>query len=253
MRAAARPTTTPTMPTEPATDVATPKDSDAPRRWPSVEHIGPALTLGYLALIVIGMFHNYVRYRRFGINILDFAEPSDFLLAPLGDPLVMVATVVPIVVIHWYLKGSERLGEQLRMKRRLAGKPVVWWETKEENIARTKRWMLSIRWLTMLLWVLASGLWYERLASVRIMLGHGTQVVVETTATVKEEGTASRPLMLIGTTTRYLFLFRTADWRTVILPTENILRIVPVAQAMGSKTVRPTLIRAMDSTVRAVP
>ena len=224
-----------------------PSSGDVEFSWAWAEHLGSALTLGYLALIAVGMFHNVVRFWRFGINVLEFAEPSDFLLAPLGDPLVMVATLVPIVVIYWYLKAGERVGDRLRAKRRAAGKPEAWWETKETDIARVRAKMQWIRWLIILLWVVASGLWYERQAADRIMLGHGTRVAVETTTALKEEGTVKRPVMLIGTTSRYLFLFRTEDWRTVILPTENVLRIVPVDQALGTKTIRPKLIRAMDS------
>ena len=216
--------------------------------WAAAEHLGTGLTIGYLSLIVIGMFHNFVRYFRFGVNILEFAEPSDFLLAPLGDPLVMVATVVPIVVIYWYLRQSQRLGDRMYAKRRQAGTPIAWWETKESNVERVRARMQWLRWVVVVLWVVASGLWYERIASDRIMTGRGTRVMVETTTALKEEGTATRPVMLIGTTSRFLFVFRTDDWRTVILPSENVLRIIPVDRARGFNSVRPRMIRAMDST-----
>jgi hypothetical protein len=84
-----------------------------------------------------------------------------------------------------------------------------------------------------LIWVGASGLWYQLYSAEQIMLGHGFQVSVATTANVTEAGTDRRPLMLIGTTARFVFLFRTDDWRVVILPTENILRITPVAWRAG--------------------
>jgi hypothetical protein len=226
---------------------------DAPERrlavsWAWAEHLGTALTVGYLALIAVGMFHNVMLYLRFRINILDFAEPSDFLLAPLRDPLVAVATVVPILLIGWYLRYSERMGEQSRRRRRAAGLPIAWWETKEENVERLQRQMVWLRPLTILLWVVASGLWYERRAADRIMMGDGERVTVETTDGAKQEGTANRPLMLLGTTSRYLFLFRTDDWKTVILPTDNVLRITPVRPAQGLITIRPRMIRLFDST-----
>ncbi len=215
-------------------------------RW--TPHLGTGLTVGYLALIAIGMFHTFAFYRRFGVNILDFAEPSDFLLAPVRDPLVMVATVIPVLFIWAYFAAIERVGGRNRMRRRAAGIPIAWWETKEENLAMLRRVGPWARAATGLTRIWASGLWYQLYVSNQIMLGRGFKVSVETTANTTEAGTDRRPLMLIGTTARFVFLFRTDDWRTVILPAENILRITPVGVAGGLKRVRPRLIKAMDST-----
>ena len=52
------------------------------------------------------------------------------------------------------------------------------------------------------------------------MVGDGERVIVETTG-VKEDGTSQRPDKPIGATARYLFRFRTEDWRTVIIPIGN--------------------------------
>jgi hypothetical protein len=143
----------------------------------------------------------------------------------------------------------------MRERRRAAGLPVAWWDTSEVNVARVEKHLVWLRPLTILLWVVASGFWYERQAADRIMLGAGERVTVETTTGVMEEGTSHRPLMLIGTTAQYLFLFRTEDWKTVILPTENVLRILPVNQATGSTSIRQEMIRRLDSvgpnTIRA--
>lgn len=227
----------------------TPEDETRPSalsRW--TPHLGTGLTVGYLALIAIGMFHNFAFYRRFGVNILDFAEPSDFLLAPVRDPLVMVATVVPVLLIWAYFAAVERVGERNRLRRRAAGIPLAWWETKEKNLAMVRRVGPWARAATALTWIWASGLWYQLYVTNQIMLGRGFKVSVETTANTTEAGTDRRPLMLIGTTARFVFLFRTDDWRIVILPAENILRITPVDLARGSKNVRVRLIKAMDST-----
>ena len=108
--------------------------------------------------------------------------------------------------------------------------------------------MIWVRGVTILLWVVASGAWYERRAADRIMVGKGERVMVETTGSVKEEGTARRPVMLVGTTSRYIFLFRTDDWKTAILPADNVLRITPTETAPGLSTIRPRMIHNLDST-----
>jgi len=216
--------------------------------WRWAEHLGTGLTVGYLVLIAIGMLHTFVRFRRFGINILDFAEPSDFLLAPVRDPLVILATIIPVLLVSGYLRAAKRVGDRSYARRRAAGVPVGWWETKEENIARMRPWLEPLRYLTMLVWVVSGALWYQLVAARRVMLGDAARVTVETTAGTVEAGTDRRPVMLIGTTSRYLFLFRTEDWRTVIYPTENVLRITPATLARGTRRVRPEFIRRMDST-----
>ncbi len=79
------------------------------------------------------------------------------------------------------------------------------------------------------------------------MVGDGDRVMVEITGSVKEKGMATRPVMLVGTTSRYIFLFRT-DWQTVILPDEDVLRIAPVGTAPGLSTTRPRMIHHLYST-----
>jgi hypothetical protein len=223
-------------------------DPASRRSWGWAEHLGTGLTVGYLALVVIGMFHTFALYFRFGINILEFAEPSDFLLAPVRDPLVMVITVVPVLLVWWYMVASWAWSERVRVRRRDEGKPIAWWETKEENVDSMRRVMVWLRIPTAVLWVFAIGLGYQRRAADAIMLGNGRRVAVETTNGAVERGTEKRPLMLIGTTSRYLFLFRTEEWKTVILPVENVLRIAPEGLARGRITTRGRFLKAMDST-----
>lgn len=66
------------------------------RHWLRTENLGLGLTLGYLFLTALGMFHRALVFLLFRINILDYAEPSDFLLAALRDPLITIACDVPI-------------------------------------------------------------------------------------------------------------------------------------------------------------
>jgi len=206
--------------------------------WSWAEHLGTGLTVGYLALIVIGIFHTAVLLSRFGINVLDFAEAGDFLLAPLRDPLVIVATLVPIGVVYLYLRGSERWTERARAERAAAGLPRRWWHGDPE---RFRRYRLPLWIATILLWVLASGLHYEAWAADRLKLGHGPRVRVELSSGQVEAGTPGRPVMLIGSSGGYLFLFRTGEWRSVIVPVENVVRIVPEEEASGRRRLEPRL------------
>lgn len=197
------------------------------RAW--TEHIGTGLTLSYLALVAVGMFHSVLWYRHFGISILDYAEASDFLLAPFRDPMVLLVTVLPLLLALAYLGAAERMSKTLQDRRRAEGKGRAWWESSEEMQARFERWGPVIRGGLALFWVFVSSSTYQRFAAYRAMRGEGTAVRVELTTGAIAEGSAARPLVMVGTTSRYVFLFRTAEWRPEVVTADNVLRILPVA------------------------
>lgn len=199
-----------------------------PRTWRWTEHVGTWLTLAYLALIAVGMFHSALGYRHFGINILDFTEASDFLLAPFRDVWMLLVTVVPVILAWMYLSLVARLGERAEQKRVAAGRPNRWWNGSEALNARLKKWFPLFKVGLGLFWLYVSASSYQRIRAYRTMRGDGVQVRVELTDGSVMEGATNRPLMLVGSTSRYAFLFRTDEWRTEILPVENVQRIVPL-------------------------
>ncbi|MBL0937647.1 MAG: hypothetical protein IBJ03_02070 [Gemmatimonadaceae bacterium] len=201
--------------------------AQSPRYQLLVDHLGTGLTLSYLALVAIGMFHSVLGYRHFGINILDYAEASDFLLAPFRDPMVMVVTVLPAVLAWAYLRFFERYAMRTRERRRAAGKALAWWESSEATLERTKPFMPLLAVGMAMLWVFVSANSYQRILAVQAMRGDGHNVLVELADGTRDGGTPRRPLVMIGATSRYFIFFRTADWRTEVMPTDNVLRILP--------------------------
>lgn len=222
-------------------------------RWRWAEHVGTALTLGYLALIVIGMFHSWLRYFRFRINIFDYAEPTDFLLAPIRDTGVIAATVLPVGLSWLYLTYTDRWSRKHWIRRRSEGKSIGWWESRPETLAKYDR-LKPILWpLMTMLWILAVGMWYAKRAADATMVGDGPSVEVELTNGSREGGTPRRPVMLVGASSKYLFLFRTEDWKTVVVPIENVSRLTPVERARGYVSVRPKMEQRMDSAAARAP
>src|SRR5215208_6297022 len=55
------------------------------------------LTLLYVYATGVGMFYSWSFYRGFGINIFDYAEIGDFLLAALKNPSSLVAVAAGIL------------------------------------------------------------------------------------------------------------------------------------------------------------
>ncbi len=215
----------------------TPPDNSAPfaepiasprgtTRW--TDHVGTGITVGYLILIAIGMFHSALGYRHFGINILDYAEASDFLLAPFHDPVVFLVTVIPIVLAWVYMVTFERFADRQVAKRKAEGKPKRWWESSDETNERFRSWRPFMRLGLGVFWLFVSTSIYQQGLAFGTMRGEGTRVELELTDGRMMVGTEARPLSLIGTTGRYVFVFRSDVWRTEVIPTENVKRLIPL-------------------------
>lgn len=231
----------------------------SPRYKLLADHLGTGLTLSYLALVAIGMFHSVLGYRHFGINILDYAEASDFLLAPFRDPMVMVVTVLPAVLAQAYLRFFDRYSTRVRERRRAAGKARAWWESSDATLARTKPFLPLLAVGLAMFWVFVSADAYQRILAVQAMRGEGHNVIVELTNGTRDGGTARRPLVMVGATSRYFIFFRTSEWQTEVVPTDNVLRILPEASLPPASVsrrerswkrldARPLPIRGADST-----
>ena len=59
-----------------------------------LNHATLVLTLLYLYAAAIGMIYSGVLYGRFGINIFDYSEIGDFLLAAFKNPIVFLVVVL---------------------------------------------------------------------------------------------------------------------------------------------------------------
>lgn len=214
----------------------------SPLRW--TEHIGTVLTLGYLVLIAVGMFHSVLGYAEFGINILDYAEAGDFLLAPFRDPMVLLVTGAPLGLAWAYLTYAQRISDRALAKRRAEGKPRAWWESSEKAQQAFKKFEPLMKLSLGLFWLWVSASLYQRLQARAVMRGESRQITVYLTDGTVEQGTPRRPLSLIGATSRFVFLFRTETWRVEIVPTDNVLRMVPVGALPDD------MVKARDRTLR---
>src|SRR6185295_20324709 len=99
--------------------------ADMPVRELLNEHSGLALTALYLLLIAIGMMYEWWLFFRFGVNILYYAQASDFILVPFREPLVILVSLAPIPLYAAYIRGARWLGLKLR--------PGKGWEAKPDS------------------------------------------------------------------------------------------------------------------------
>ena len=57
------------------------------------------ITLGYLMIVIIGMMFDFNYYDRFSINIFEYADVLDFLLAPVKNLQLMIFAFATFLVV----------------------------------------------------------------------------------------------------------------------------------------------------------
>lgn len=65
-----------------------------------IKEIQTVITISYIIAVGIGMLFNYQKYDEFGINIFDYADVFDFLIAPFSDLKIMIYTIISVALIY---------------------------------------------------------------------------------------------------------------------------------------------------------
>jgi hypothetical protein len=179
------------------------------------EHPGLLLSAAYLVLTFVGLSYELWFFWYFRINILEFVETSDFLLAALRTPLVIVLAVLPLLLVWLYFRLDRWLRRRFpgfeRWQRR--------WEGKPYNSPAVNRVVWTI---FVLIYAFVFIQMYAQRVTDRIKAGHGREVHVEL---VSGAPLPSRALLL-GTSAKFVFVYLPAEKRTHILPIENVSRLV---------------------------
>lgn len=153
--------------------------------------------LAYFWITAVGFARTFGNTMPFGINAIDLASPSDFLLAGLRDPLVVVVAAVSAVVL--YMMWGKALTSQ-RWRRALGPSIVV----------------------ILVISVFGSA-WYRH----RVIAGPWRDTSfapLPMTVTFDGEQAAMTDLRLVATTAEFIIFYRTPG-ETVIVKRDTILRM----------------------------
>jgi hypothetical protein len=171
------------------------------------EHPTLVLTLFYLGLTFVGLIHDLWFYRYFNINILDFSESSDFLLAGIRNPAAVILSMLPIAIL--VLIG--RLRETAIRKSK-------WYDNYQKKYLNTRWNSVGMRtfiygWFVIVYAILFTQFYSAREAS-RIKKGIGRRITY-----IRNDGirTDEQPILL-GTTTKFLFFYHPSTKTTEIVP-----------------------------------
>ena len=186
------------------------------RPWFRTENVGLMLTLGYLFLTALGMFHRALVFLKFRINVFDYAEPSDFLLAALRDPLIVLVCVAPLPLLSLYYRGAAWLQRRTNSR---------WLSGTEKQRDFTRRHRRAVYAFTAFLWALAASLHYASSVASDLRAGIGRRVQVELLSGAQSPPVDTLPQLLLGTTQKFLFLYDAQKQVTSVIPVGNVARL----------------------------
>ena len=165
----------------------------------------PALIVSafYVAASIIGMFYSWAFLREFEINVFNYAQISDFLLASLKEPFTWALVLLAVTLIQIDNASSRRIG-----RRENCSKWVAWYGTP--------RYRFFNNFAVIALVALFISL-FATFQATNAREGHGKIVDV-----LFADSGAATTALLLGTTGQFVFLYDDTTERVDIHPIENI-------------------------------
>jgi hypothetical protein len=175
-----------------------------------------SLSIGYLSLVVIGMIFEGCLYLCFHINIVQYSDISDFLLAPFRNPIILVFVAMSVSFIYLITLLDEWTEKKY---------PRVYkWMYCGMDIAKSQELFSSVKGGGLVLWlyICFTGTLYADIKEKTIK----TTLVPKTELTFKDNKfEATDTLIYIGKTNGYIFLYNRTKKQTDVVPMGDVLKI----------------------------
>ena len=165
----------------------------------------PALVVSgfYVAASAIGMFYSWAFLREFGINVFNYAQISDFLVASLKEPFTWGLVLIALVLAWLDDRSSLRYA-----RRENRSKWLAWYGSPRYRFLNN---FAVIALVAFYIYVFA----WDQARDVRD--GDGKVVDV-----MFADSGAATTALLLGTTGQFVFLYDDRTERVDIHPIENI-------------------------------
>jgi hypothetical protein len=196
------------------------------------EHPAIAGSLLYLQVTTVGVVYSWNLFRHFDINIFDYAEANDFLLAAFKDPIVFMLSTFTIFLIFlptamiylWRMFNPATMSET---------------PAEEKSAEVLTGWVrfLYAGWVRSLyaVFILAFIVGYTLVPPLLISNGAADRLQsssYEPLTTVQyratsgsDEQTTEKGLRVIGTTQNFVFFYDKNENRTLIIPNAQIVEM----------------------------
>jgi hypothetical protein len=196
------------------------------------------LSLMYVDLTGIGILYSLLFYRQFGINIFDFAEIGDFLLAAFKAPgvtffvlLAQVGLLLLLVAMRmtWreYVTRPDQRTEEIQADQRT--EEIKEFAHLRRSIYRGETMVRALGVLIVAITLLLTAALPPRLANSQadaIKQGEQPQVTVQHRNFSRSAEQVTEPgLHLIGATQNTVFFYDVSEKRTIMVPQSQIVSI----------------------------
>lgn len=185
---------------------------------------GLCLTLVYLFTSVIGVVFHFLFLRRFGFNVLEFSETGDFLMVVVREPLTVGLAMMGLVFyvaygwsVRWITPWTRRRFARLRSTP----------EKRRATMHQMRRWQPVIQVSFIGVYAVLFVMLFSNWRASRIRAGDFRKVTVHyKTDSPKADGSLTADgLALLGTTSRFVFLYDPATKRADVVPLDGIARL----------------------------
>jgi hypothetical protein len=178
------------------------------------EHPTLVFTLAYLALTAVGLIYDLWFFFYFKINILDYSETSDFLLAAIRNPLVILLSMLPVGILLFGLQVREVVTRKSQRYEAYRKKYVnTMWNSRPVKIASGLFFVI--------IYATAFTQIYAKFSASRVKHGAGARISM----TRNDGVTSGEKPILLGSTTKFFFLYYPTRRETEIVPVDNVSRL----------------------------
>lgn len=198
-------------------------------------------TTAYLLVSALGLWCSYWFYRGFNLSILDYLQPSDFLVAGVRDPVyiaLLALGVVMVMVVTWpetlRLRNPEtvaRLSGRSRFWRMLLGRSVF----NSWDVTRMRP--LTAMTLAVALYLAATAANYVAKRGKDIRDHRAGEAV--TVQLLGDAAALPGQARLLGSSSAFVFLWWPAQRRAEAVPIAAVRRLQAVPMPAAKRTARP--------------
>ncbi len=183
------------------------------------------LSIGYVFLLILGVFHETIYYKFLSVNILEYSSILDVLISPiavmLGNLLLGTAVLVVIIFGYIYLKLIPRYHKWLGTKKKYQeGKNKMKLERANEMFKNKNASLLVI---TLFVFALFTGLGIGRGVKTKERIDKGD---VNLSHTITFEDGQKQKVKLLGKNSLYIFYVTTGVEEVSIAPIEGNIKLI---------------------------
>jgi hypothetical protein len=185
------------------------------------ENPGLLLSVVYLSLSAVGLLYQYLFFRRFKLNVLEFSDAADFLMVVVREPLTIAMASLGLAFYWVYMWSSlKAAGWFFRRWPR--------WRTDPAKLAASREKARKMAPSAQVMFILTYAVLFTMLYSTRqadrARGGAFPRVTVQFKADAIPQA-APFEATLLGTTSRFVFLYRAETKRAEALPFDAIAQL----------------------------